>query len=162
MMGANPTPIAWSETASAIRQRVADALDRNVMGLNLFGFKEIVSYCTLICAVQDGGDYSCNLKWFNSLDTQTKEGLLWGSQITFLQNMLQVTASREFAFAEMAAAGVKFYSPTAEELAQWSATAGEQRKEWDSLTVELIGSIAAFNRLKEAAKTQRKYYVSDA
>ena len=162
MMGANPTPIAWGETASAIRQGVADALDPNVMGLNLFGFKEIVSNCSLIRAVQDAGVYSCNLKWFNDLDAQTKEAVLWGSQITFLQNMSQVPASREFAFAEMAAAGVKFYSPTADELAQWKAAAGAQRKEWDSVKSDLVGSIAAFDRLNEAAKTQSKYYVNDA
>lgn len=162
MMGANPTPIAWGETASAIRQGVADALDPNVMGLNLFGFKEIVSHCTLVRAVPDGGVYPCNLKWFNSLDAQTKEGVLWGSQITFLQNMSQLVASREFAFAEMAAAGVKFYSPTADELAQWKAAAGAQRKEWDSIKTELVGSTAVFDRLNDAAKTQSKYYVHDA
>jgi len=162
MMGANPTPIAWGETASAIRQGVADALDPNVMGLNLFGFKEIISYCTLVRAVPDGGVYSCNLEWFNSLDSQTKEGVLWGSHVTFLQNMAQVPASREYAFAEMAAAGVKFYLPTAEEFSQWKAAAGFQRPEWDSVKVQLVGSTSVFEKLNAAAQTQGKYYVHDA
>ena len=162
LMGANPTPIAWGETASAIRQGVADALDPNVMGLNLFGFKEIVSHCTLVRAVQDGGVYSCNLKWLNSLDAQTKEALLWGAHVTFLQNMAQVPASREYAFAEMADAGVKFYSPTAGELAQWKEACGAQRKDWDGVKTELVGSTAVYERLNEAAKTQGKYYVHDA
>lgn len=162
MLGANPTPIAWGETASAIRQGVADALDPNVMGLNLFGFKDIVSYSTLVRAIPDGGVYSCNLEWFNSLDSQTKEGVLWGSHVTFLQNMAQVPASREYAFAEMAAAGVKFYSPTTDELSQWKAAAGSQRSDWNSTKTELIGSLAAFEKLNEAAQTQGKYYVHDA
>jgi TRAP-type C4-dicarboxylate transport system substrate-binding protein len=162
MMGANPTPIAWGETASAIRQGVADALDPNVMGLNLFGFKDIVSYCTLVRAVPDGGVYSCNLAWFKSLDKKTQEGVLWGSHVTFLQNMAQVPASREYAFSEMAAAGVQFYSPTKDELGQFKTAAGSQRKEWDSVKVQLVGSTAVFEKLNEAAQTQGKYYVHDA
>lgn len=162
MMGANPTPIAWGETASAIRQGVADALDPNVMGLNLFGFKEIVSHVSFIRAVPDGGVYSCNLQWFNSLDPDTQEGVLWGSHVTFLQNMAQVPAAREFAMAEMASAGVQFYYPTDDEMNQWKEAAGSQRPEWESVKKEIVGSVDIFERLREAANTQSKYYVHDA
>lgn len=161
MMGASPTPIAWGETASAIRQGVADALDSNVMGLNLFGFKEIVEHVTLVRAVPDGGVYSCNLDWLKSLDPDTREGVLWGANITFLQNMAQVPASREFAMGEMAEAGVKFHVPTQEELARWQEVAGHERKEWNPIKTELVGSLSVFDRLKEAADTQGKYYAHD-
>lgn len=161
MMGASPTPIAWGETASAMRQGVADALDPNIMGLNLFGFKEIVEHVTLIRAVPDGGVYSCNLKWLNTLDADTREAVLWGAHITFLQNLAQVPASREFALAEMNEAGVKFYTPTLEEMEQWRESAGFQRKEWNPVKTELVGSVDVFDRLKEAADTQGKYYAND-
>lgn len=162
MMGASPTPIAWGETASAIRQGVADALDSNVMGLNLFGFKEIVEHVTLIRAVPDGGVYSCNLDWLKSLDADTREGVLWGSEITFLQNMAQVPASRMFALDEMTRAGVKLHEPDDAEMDRWREKAGSQREEWNAVKVELIGSLKAFDQLREAANTQSKYYAHDA
>lgn len=162
MMGANPTPVSWGETASAIRQGVADALDPNLMGLNLFGFKEIISHCTLIRAVPDGGAYACNLDWFNSLDSDTQEAVLWGAHITFLQNMSQVPASREFAMTEMMASGVEFYTPTDDEMQAWKAVSGAHLPEWDDTKKSLVGSLDIFEELNEAANTQSKYYVHDA
>lgn len=161
LMGANPTPVSWGETASAIRQGVADGLDPNVMGLNLFGFKEIISHVSFIRAVPDGGAYSCNLKWFQSLDSDTQEALLWAAQITFLQNMAHVPAAREFAMAEMEQAGVQFYHPNKDELAQWKEAAGAQRSEWDDMKKSLVGSLDVFEQLNQAANTPSRYYVHD-
>ena len=67
MVGANPTPVAWGETPSAIKQGVADALDPAVGALHVFGFKDILSYVTFTQAVPDSQVYSCNLEWFNGL-----------------------------------------------------------------------------------------------
>ncbi|MBZ8134357.1 TRAP transporter substrate-binding protein [Afifella sp. IM 167] len=162
MLGANPTPIAWGETPSALRQGVADALDPNVMGLNLFGFKDIVSHVTFARTVPDAGVYSCNIAWLEQLDSDTREAVEWGAYLTFLQNLSQVPASREYAMNEMAAAGVQFYSPTEEEMAQWKEKAGAQRPEWDSVKKDLVGSLELFDKLNEAANTPSKYYVHDA
>ncbi|MCZ0811642.1 MAG: TRAP transporter substrate-binding protein [Pseudomonadota bacterium] len=162
LLGANPTPIAWGETPSALRQGVADALDPNVMGLNLFGFKDIVSHVTFTRTVPDGGVYSCNAEWFDALDSDTREAVEWGARITFLQNLSQVPSSRNFAMNEMAAAGVQFYSPTDDEMAQWVDAAGAQRPEWDDVKKELVGSIDTFEKLREAAETDSGLYVHDA
>ncbi|MEM1299995.1 MAG: TRAP transporter substrate-binding protein, partial [Pseudomonadota bacterium] len=53
MVGANPTPVAWGETPSAIKQGVADALDPSVGALFVFGFKDILSHVTFTQAVPD-------------------------------------------------------------------------------------------------------------
>ncbi len=162
LLGANPTPIAWGETPSALRQGVADALDPNVMGLNLFGFKDIVSHVTFTRTVPDGGVYSCNAEWFDALESDTREAVEWGARITFLQNLSQVPSSRNFAMNEMAAAGVQFYSPTDDEMAQWVDAAGAQRPEWDDVKKELVGSVDTFEKLREAAETDSGLYVHDA
>lgn len=161
LLGANPTPIAWGETPSALRQGVADALDPNVMGLNLFGFKDIVSHVTFTRTVPDSGVYSCNAEWFDTLDSDTRESVEWGARITFLQNLSQVPSSRNFAMNEMAAAGVQFYSPNEDEMAQWVDAAGAQRPEWDDVKKELVGSIDTFEKLREAAETDSGLYVHD-
>jgi TRAP-type C4-dicarboxylate transport system substrate-binding protein len=161
LLGSNPTPVAWGETPSAIKQGVADALDPAVEALYAFGFKDILSWVTFNRSVPDSQVYSCNLEWFNGLPKTAREGIEFASEVTFAQNLSQVPASRAFAMAQMAEAGVKFYVPTADELGQWAEKAGHQRPEWNDWKKKLAGSIANFDTMLEAANTQGRYYVHD-
>jgi len=161
LLGANPTPVAWGETASAIKQGVADALDPSVGALLVFGFKDVLSWVTFDQAVPDSQVYSCNLEWFNSLPGDVQAAIDFASEITFRQNLTQVPASRAHAMAEMKKAGVKFYKPTPDEMAQWVAAAGQQLPAWDATKKELIGSIKAFDALLDASRSGGKYYVHD-
>ena len=79
MVGANPTPVAWGETPSAIKQGVADALDPAVGALFVFGFKDILSNITFTQAVPDSQVYSCNLEWFKSLPKDVQQGIEFAS-----------------------------------------------------------------------------------
>jgi TRAP-type C4-dicarboxylate transport system substrate-binding protein len=162
MVGANPTPVAWGETPSAIKQGVADALDPAVGALYAFGFKDILSHVTFTQAVPDSQCYSVNLEWYNTLDSGMKEAIDWASEMTFHQNLAKVPSSRTFAMAEMRKSGVEFHSLTEDQLAEWKAAGGFQRSEWDPFKVELAGSMEAFDRMVEAAGTRGRYYVHDA
>lgn len=161
LLGANPTPVAWGETTSALRQGVADALDPAVGALYVFGFAEILSSITFNAAVPDSQVYSCNLEWFNGLPTELQDGVMWASHMTFLQNLAQVPAAREHAMMKMRDAGVEFYTPTQAEHEQWVEACGPQREEWDGFKKDLAGSIATFDKLYDAAQTQSRYYVHD-
>lgn len=161
LLGANPTPVAWGETPSAIKQGVADALDPSVEALYAFGFKDILSWVTFNRSVPDSQVYSCNLEWYKSLPGDVQAGLDFASEITFSQNLAQVPASRAYAMAEMAESGVKFYVPTSDELAQWADKAGHQRPEWTDWKVKLAGSVANFDKMLEAANTTTTYFVHD-
>ncbi len=162
MVGANPTPVAWGETPSAIKQGVADALDPSVGALFVFGFKDILSHVTFTQAVPDSQVFSCNLKWFNSLPADVQEGIDFASEITAQQNLAKVPAARNYAMAELRKSGVEFHSLTEEQLGEWKAAGGYQKSEWDSFKVDLAGSMDAFNSLEEAASTQGRSYVHDA
>ncbi|NNE52787.1 MAG: TRAP transporter substrate-binding protein [Sulfitobacter sp.] len=162
MVGANPTPVAWGETPSAIKQGVADALDPSVGALYVFGFKDILSHVTFTQAVPDSQVYSCNLEWFNSMPADVQEGIMWGSEMTAHQNLAKVPSARAYAMAELSKAGVQFHSLSEDQLAEWKAAGGYQRSEWDEFKTELAGSMDAFNKMEEAASTQGKYYVHDA
>lgn len=162
MVGANPTPVAWGETPSAIKQGVADALDPSVGALEVFGFKDILSHVTFTQAVPDSQVYSCNLEWFNSLPAEVQDGIVWGSEMTAHQNLAKVPSARAYAMAELINAGVEFHSLSEDQLGEWKEAGGFQRSEWDEFKVELAGSMEAFNKLEEAASTQGKYYVHDA
>lgn len=162
MVGANPTPVAWGETPSAIKQGVADALDPSVGALFVFGFKDILSHVTFTQAVPDSQVFSCNLKWFNSLPADVQEGIEVASEITGHQNLAKVPSARNYAMAELRKSGVEFHSLSADQLAEWKSAGGYQRSEWDGFKVELAGSMDAFSKLEEGASTQGRYYVHDA
>jgi TRAP-type C4-dicarboxylate transport system substrate-binding protein len=162
MVGANPTPVAWGETPSAIKQGVADALDPSVGALYVFGFKDILSHVTFTQAVPDSQVYSCNLEWFNSMPADVQDGIMWGSEMTAHQNLSKVPSARTYAMAELAKAGVQFHSLTDDQLGEWKAAGGYQLSDWDSFKVELAGSMDNFAKMEEAAGTQGKYYVHDA
>ncbi|MEX0317983.1 MAG: TRAP transporter substrate-binding protein [Ruegeria sp.] len=162
MVGANPTPVAWGETPSAIKQGVADALDPSVGALYVFGFKDILSHVTFTQAVPDSQVYSCNLEWFNSMPADVQDGIMWGSEMTAHQNLSKVPSARAYAMAELTKAGVEFHSLSADQLGEWQEAGGYQRPEWDEFKTELAGSMDAFAKLEEAAGTQGKYYVHDA
>lgn len=162
MIGANPTPVAWGETPSAIKQGVADALDPAVGALYVFGFKDILSWVTFSQAVPDSQVYSCNLEWFNGLPKDVQDGVVFASEITTQQNLAKVPAARNYAMAEMGRAGVQFYSPTSDELAEWVKAGGYQRPEWDSFKKELAGSLDRFGKLEDGANQKSRYYVHDA
>lgn len=162
MVGANPTPVAWGETPSAIKQGVADALDPSVGALYVFGFKDILSHVTFTQAVPDGQVFSCNLEWFNSMPADVQEGINVASEITSHQNLAKVPAARNYAMSELRKSGVKFHSLSQDQLGEWKAAGGYQRSEWDSFKVQLAGSMDSFARLEEAAGTMGKYYVHDA
>ena len=71
MVGANPTPVAWGETPSAIKQGVADALDPSVGALYVF-CSHICSFCGgcgchdafALRVVQCGGRFDMGV-WLN-------------------------------------------------------------------------------------------------
>ncbi|WP_028022317.1 TRAP transporter substrate-binding protein [Enterovibrio calviensis] len=161
LLGANPTPVAWGETPSAIKQGVADALDPSVEALNVFGFKDVLSSVTFNRAVPDSQVFSCNLEWFNSLPKDIQEGIEFASEVTSIQNLAKVPAARAYAMAELGDAGVEFYAPNADEMRQWIDKAGHQRPEWDDFKLQLAGSKATFNKLLDAANGNSRFYVHD-
>jgi len=162
MVGANPTPVAWGETPSAIRQGVADALDPSVGALYVFGFGEILSNVTFTQAVPDSQVYSINLEWFESLPADVQEGIEFAGEITQAQNLAKVPAARAYAMSELTQAGVAFHQLNADQLAEWESVGGYQLSEWDQFKVDLAGSMDTFARLEEAAGTMGRYYVHDA
>lgn len=162
MVGANPTPVAWGETPSAIKQGVADALDPSAGALYVFGFKDILSNITFTRAVPDSQVYSCNLGWFKGLPKDVQEGIEFASAITSQMNLAKVPSARNYAIAELASAGVKFNYLSDAQLKEWEDAGGYKRKEWEDTRNELAGSKEVFSKLETAANTMGKLYVHDA
>src|SRR3546814_7007527 len=73
--------------------------------------------------------YACNTQWLQGLPGDLRDAIAYASEITFLQNLAQVPASRAYSMAEMTTAGVQFYVPTDDEIAAWAEACGHQRPE---------------------------------
>lgn len=159
LAGANPTPVAWGETTSAIQQGVADALDPSVQALLVFGFTDVLSSISTIQSVPDAQVYTCNKAWFDAQPAAIQEGILQAADVTFRENLAKVPAARAYAYYQMREAGVSIYSPTEDELAQWKASCGHQLPAWDDTKRELAGSLDVFDKLLAATEVTNGYYV---
>ena len=159
LLGANPTPVAWGETPSAIKQGVADALDPVLSGLYIFGFGDILSHVSLAQSVHGLQVYSCNLEWFESLPGEVQEGIEFASDVTFRQNLAKVPAAFAYASTEMTKAGVQIHALSEDQIAPFRELAGHQRPEWDEWKIKLAGSMAHFDQMLEASQTPGNYFV---
>jgi TRAP-type C4-dicarboxylate transport system substrate-binding protein len=161
MLGANPTPIAWGETPSAIKQGVADALDPTINGLVNAGFADIVSNITMAHSVHGGQVWSANLAWFQSLPKKVQEQIEFAGENTFRQNLAKLPASYAYSTSLMRRSGVKIHELSKDQVAAFAELGGYQRKEWDPVKIKLAGSLSNFKKMFEAANTQGKYIVYD-
>nr|WP_297459050.1 TRAP transporter substrate-binding protein [uncultured Halomonas sp.] len=159
LAGANPTPVAWGETSSAMKQGVADALDPSVQALLVFGFTDVLSSISTIQSVPDAQVYTCNKAWFDAQPTAIQEGILEAADVTFRENLAKVPAARAYAYDQMRQAGVSIYTPSEDELAQWKASCGHQLPAWDDTKRELAGSLDVFEKLLAATEVTNGYYV---
>lgn len=159
LLGANPTPVAWGETSSAMQQGVADALDPSVQALLVFGFTDVLSSISTIRSVADAQVYTCNKEWFDSLPAELQEGVMQASATTFRENLAKVPAARAYAYNQMRQAGVEIYNPTDDEIAQWRDRCGHQLADWDETKLELAGSMDVFEQLLAATEESNGYFV---
>ncbi|RTR03920.1 TRAP transporter substrate-binding protein [Halomonas nitroreducens] len=159
LAGANPTPVAWGETSSAMKQGVADALDPSVQALLVFGFTDVLSSISTIQSVPDAQVYTCNKAWFDGQPAAIQEGILQAADVTFRENLAKVPAARAYAYYQMREAGVSIYSPTEDELAQWKERCGHQLPAWEDTKRELAGSLEVFEELLAATEVSNGYYV---
>lgn len=159
MAGANPTPVAWGETASAMQQGVADALDPCVQALLVYGFTDVIARITLLESVPDAQVYTCNKQWFDAQSEQDREALERAAELTFHENLAKVPAARAYAYDQMQRAGITLYRPTEDERRAWRETCGHQLEAWNDTKRRLAGSLDRFDRFVESTGVSNGYYV---
>ena len=162
LLGASPTPVAWGETASAMKQGVADAMDVTVTALWNAKFHDVLAHITLANSVHGGQVYSCNLEWYNNLPANVREALDYASDVTSRQAYAKMPAAESYAKADMMKSGVQFHKLSADALAEVIELAGHQRPEYDQFKVKFAGSLDVFEKLREAAGTINPRYIIDS
>lgn len=159
LAGANPTPIAWGETPSAIEEGVADSLHVSPQAFVTFGFSDLVSHITRTQLVEDAQVYAMNRQWYDKLPSDLQSAVDEASDQTFRDNLQQVPKSRENSMAKLEEAGVEVHDLSDSQLEKWQSEVGYQRSEWDSWKKKLAGDMETFKALEEAKNTKSDFEV---
>src|SRR5262245_24515683 len=131
LAGANPTVVAWGETATALKQGVADGLDPAIAPLVTFGFADILGHITYVRSVPDAQMFAANSGWYKTLSDGQKKAVDEASAKTQAESFAQIESCRTTAIKAMADAGAGFYVPSDIEMKKWQDACGYARKEWD-------------------------------
>ncbi len=115
-LGANPTPVPWSELYLAMSQKIVDGQENplaNIWELNMY---EVQKYVSLTGHIYDAMPLVTNLKWFNALPMEYQKIIEKGAILG--QNYSRfINANREDLIAsQLAAKGMKVNALTPEAL----------------------------------------------
>ena len=161
LAGANPTVVPWGETATAIKQGVADGLDPAIAALATFGFHDLLSNISYVKSVPDAQMFAANAAWYQQLPKDLRSAFDAANEQTQQETFAQIEKARTESIRILRAGGCEFYTPNDAEMAQWVESCGEQRKEYEEFKVAFAGTLANFDKFKAAANTKGPITVAD-
>jgi TRAP-type C4-dicarboxylate transport system substrate-binding protein len=161
LAGANPTVVAWGETAAAIKQGVADGLDPAITALATFGFHDILGNVTFVKSVPDAQMFAANAGWYKSLNDAQRKAFDEACAKTQIETFAQIESARKESMKIMAANGCAFHQLSPAEYKEWVDACGEQKPEWNEFKIKLAGSLDNFEKFKKAANTKGSITVTD-
>jgi tripartite ATP-independent transporter DctP family solute receptor len=116
-LGANPTPIAWTELYNALQMNVVDGQENSVPTIALGRIQEVQKYLTLDRHVYSNHIFPISAKWFNQqpavYQTIIQEGALVASDTARRMTRIQ----RATLLADFRKGGMEIYDPSPAELA---------------------------------------------
>lgn len=124
-LGANPTPIAWTELYNALQLNVVDGQENAVPTIDLGHINEVQKYLTLDRHVYSNHIFPVNKKWFEGLPPVyqliIQQGALEATQTARMMTRIQ----RETLLAKFRKQGMEIYDPSPQELAMFRERAQE-------------------------------------
>lgn len=161
MVGANPTPINWGETSTALSEGVAETVHVDFMATNSFGLRDILTHVSLTDIIPDVQVYALSASWYNSLPDDLQDAVDRAGEKTFNQTLEQLPTSRQNSYNDLRNAGVSFHSLSESDREAWREAIGYHRSEWDSFKTDLAGDMETFEALESAARTESELEVSE-
>ena len=130
--GINPTPMAWSETFTALQQGVVDGQDNPYLTVHSMKFYEVQKYVTDICYVFSIEPLIISEGVFQSLDPATQEAMLAAGQAATEHSAQFLRDSEASIKEDLVAKGMEITEP---DEADWIAKATEAvwPKHYDSI-----------------------------
>lgn len=127
--GANPTPVAWADTFSAVQQGVVDGLQLQPEWLNLNGFGTVVKHATTVQALMAFHVVQVSDTLWASLSEEERELLTEAAADAAATSNAQMSKDYQVHLEALEADGVALYEPTPDELA---ALEEAGRTTWDT------------------------------
>jgi TRAP-type transport system periplasmic protein len=151
-LGAAPTPIAWSETYTALQQKVVDGQENPVATIMQAKLYEVQKYMIL-----DGHSYGVdfflvNDKFYQGLPKETQELLKTSAYTSAVVGRGIQTLNSATGISEVQTKGMQVYAPTAAERAQFKTAtqkpvrdyvAGQVGTEWIDKLMKAISEAEA-------------------
>ncbi len=130
--GINPTPMAWSETFTALQQGVVDGQDNPYLTVHSMKFYEVQKYVTDICYVFSIEPLIVSEGVFQSLDPAVQEAVLAAGQAATEHSAQFLRDSEASIKEDLVAKGMEITEP---DEADWIAKATEAvwPKHYDSI-----------------------------
>jgi TRAP-type C4-dicarboxylate transport system substrate-binding protein len=160
LVGANPSPIDWSETPTALEEGVAESTHNAPSFHPAFGFTDIITNEVPLFAVVDAQVAAMNRQWYQSLSSNLQDAIDQAGEKTFRQNLERVPETRQNAYDTLTEAGVEYHALDDGQIQQWQDAMGYQRPEWEQAKKDLAGSLEEFRQFEQATSQQSDYEAS--
>jgi len=151
-LGGNPTPIAWTETYSALQNGVVDGEENPVSTIVFANFAEVQDYLTLDGHVYGVDWFVMNNEFYNSLPSDLQRVVDQAAQVssTVGRGLQQLNSS--IGLETLKKNGMEIYSPTPEEKEAFKEAAQEPVVEWlkDQIDPDLVDEM--LNTVEEYSK----------
>jgi tripartite ATP-independent transporter DctP family solute receptor len=115
-LGANATPISFSETYTALQQKVTDGLENPIELLYTSKFMEVQQYLTLTSHIETPLTLVTSIEFFNSLSDEYKQIIKDGAQAQVEANRKALAESEAIYYQNMIDEGKTITELTKEEM----------------------------------------------
>ncbi len=141
--GINPTPMAWSETFTALQQKVVDGQDNPYLTVHSMKFYEVQKYVTTIRYIFSIEPLVVSEGVFQDMDEETQKAVLEAGKEATLHSAAHLRASEASIKEDLLAKGMQIDAPADDEK-EWiaKATAAVWPKFYDS-----IGGVEKLNAI---------------
>jgi len=116
-LGANPTPIAWTELYNALQLNVVDGQENAVPTMAMANLQEVQKYLTLDRHVYSNHIFPVNAKWFNGLPAVYQLIIQQGADEASKTARRMTRILRTTLLNDFRKAGMEIYDPSLEEVA---------------------------------------------
>lgn len=124
-LGANPTPIAWTELYNALQLNVVDGQENAVPTIALGHINEVQKYLTLDRHVYSNHIFPVNAKWFNKLPDVYQLIIKQGADVASQTARRMTHIQRSTLLSEFRKGGMEIYDPSPAEAALFRDAAQE-------------------------------------
>lgn len=124
-LGANPTPIAWTELYNALQLNVVDGQENAVPTIALGKINEVQKYLTLDRHVYSNHIFPVNAKWYNDLPPVYQLIIKQGAEVASKTAQRMTRIQRATLLSEFRKGGMEIYDPSPAEIALFREAAQE-------------------------------------